>query len=281
MSGAGKSQVVSALEDIGYFCADNVPPRLLGKFAELSAESGGGIASIALVVDVRSRDMFSDLPRCLEELKANAFSFQTIFLDCGDATLQRRFKETRRRHPLLGDAAPALENAIRLEREMLAGVKARANFVIDTSLLSAAQLRTRVRDLFVTGLRQSMVVQCISFGFKYGLPVDSDLVFDVRCLPNPFYEESLRERTGLDEAVRNYVLGGPETQGLLPRLLSLIDYLLPLYRQEGKSQLVLSFGCTGGRHRSVVFTELLAAHLTEKGFPASVTHRDISVTGRG
>lgn len=275
MSGAGKSQAVTALEDIGYYCVDNVPPRLLLKFAELPEQSRGAISKVALVVDVRSRAMFADYAACLEELRASSYRYQTLFLDCDAPTLVRRYKETRRRHPLLSDGMNSVEEAIRLEREMLEGAKAAADFAIDTSQMSAGQLKGRVRELFLEGMRQSMVVSCVSFGFKYGLPNDSDLVFDVRCLPNPFYVAELRDKTGLDKPVREYVLGQQQASGLWERLRALIDYLLPLYIQEGKSQLVVSFGCTGGKHRSVVFAQLLAAHLREQGASVHVNHRDI------
>jgi len=280
MSGAGKSQAVDALEDIGYYCVDNVPPSLLYKFVELPAQSGGKISQIALVVDVRSKDMFADYFICLEGLRTAGYRFQILFLDCSDEVLTRRFKETRRRHPLLNDDNAQVGNAIREERGLLQRTRDSADMIIDTSLLSAGQLKSRVQDLFATGVagQPHMTVNCMSFGFKYGLPADSDLVFDVRCLPNPFYVEELRPQTGLQEAVREYVLSFPQAQGLVPHLLGFIDYLIPLYIQEGKSQLVVSVGCTGGRHRSVVFCQLLADHLAGKGFRVSTNHRDI---GRG
>jgi UPF0042 nucleotide-binding protein len=280
MSGAGKTQAINALEDIGYFCVDNVPPRLLGKFSELMAESDGKVPRVALVVDVRSKELFADYIACLRELRAGNVNLITLFLDCDDAALRNRYKETRRRHPLIGDEISSIEDAIRLERSMLGAAKARADYTIDTSLIGATQLRSRVRDLFLGGVRQSMMVQCLSFGFKYGVPVDSDLLFDVRCLPNPFYVEELREKTGLDDAVRDYVLGSLPAQGLLTRLYELVDYLIPLYIQEGKSQLTISIGCTGGKHRSVVFAELMAAHLGAGNTGVHVTHRDISLSSR-
>ena len=277
ISGAGKSQAINALEDIGYYCVDNVPPPLIEKFAELSAESGDKIPRIALVVDVRSKDMFTEYIKCLEDLKNGNYHFRTLFLDCNDATLLRRYKETRRRHPLMNSGISSIEEAIKTERSMLSAAKAKADFAIDTSLMTAIQLRSRLHDLFEGGVQQTMLVQCTSFGYKYGTPADSDLLFDVRCLPNPFYVNELRNKTGLDEDVKDYVMSFEQTQGLIPKLLSLIDYLMPLYVQEGKSQLVISVGCTGGKHRSVVLTELLAAHLSQNGTAAHVAHRDISV----
>ncbi|MDL2233505.1 RNase adapter RapZ [Ruminococcaceae bacterium OttesenSCG-928-L11] len=274
MSGAGKSQAVNALEDMGFYCVDNVPPSLLSKFAELPAESQGKITRIALVVDVRSRGMFSDLLHCLDDLTASRYEYSLLFLDCDEKVLATRYKETRRRHPLLGDSSSVPE-AITAEKAMLAPVREAADFIIDTSLVGVAQLKNRIRELFSNGSTGSMVVTCMSFGFKYGIPVDSDLVFDVRCLPNPFYIDSLRELTGLDAPVREYVLGNDDALSLRDKLLDLFDMLIPLYIREGKSQLVVSMGCTGGKHRSVVFAEALTRHLSAKGISTGTTHRDI------
>ena len=275
MSGAGKSQAINALEDMGYYCVDNIPPRLITKFAELPAQSEDKISRIALVVDVRSHELFSEYSQCLDDLKAQNFPYKTLFLDCDSPTLLNRYKETRRRHPLQDEAASSIEQSITTERMLLAAAKERADFAVDTSRLSAAQLRAKVRDIFLRDIRQSMVVNCSSFGFKHGIPTDCDLLFDVRCLPNPFYVDELREQTGLDSAVRNFVLNTKQAQGLIPKLFDLVDYLIPLYVQEGKSQLVVGIGCTGGHHRSVVFCELLTAHLTEQGVSVTASHRDI------
>lgn len=280
MSGAGKTQVINALEDVGYYCVDNVPPRLVSKFVELPNQSDGKINRIALVVDVRSLDMFNEYFACMNELREAKYAFKTLFMDCDDRVLVTRYKETRRRHPLLSEQVTTVEKAIALERGMLGAARAQADFVVDTSLSSAIQVKSRIRDLFSTDLFGSMRVLCTSFGFKYGLPPDADLVFDVRCLPNPFYEEDLRDKTGLDEPVREFVMKHPQAVGLVPKLLDLIDYLLPLYMKEGKSQLVVAVGCTGGRHRSVVFTQILSDHLTKKGVPVSINHRDMGVYGR-
>ncbi len=275
MSGAGKSQAINAMEDMGYYCVDNIPPRLITKFAELPAQSEDKISRIALVVDVRSHELFSEYNQCLDELDAQSFPYKTLFLDCDNATLLNRYKETRRRHPLQDEGNASIEQAIIRERILLTAAKERADFVVDTSHLSASQLRAKVRDIFLRDIRQSMVVNCSSFGFKNGIPTDCDLLFDVRCLPNPFYVEELREQSGLDSAVRNFVLSSKPAQGLIPKLFDLVDYLIPLYIQEGKSQLVIGIGCTGGRHRSVVFCEMLAAHLAEQGVSVTASHRDI------
>lgn len=275
MSGAGKSQAINALEDMGYYCVDNVPPRLLAKFAELPGQSQGTISRVALVVDVRSHGMFSDFLSCLEELRSGGFLLRVLFLDCDDKVLQTRYKETRRRHPLQSDELSSVRDAILREREMLEPAWQSADYTVDSSMLSVTQLKNRVRELFANEESHSMRVTCMSFGFKYGIPVDSDLVFDVRCLPNPFYVDELKHRVGTEEPVRAFVMGYEAAQGLSDRLLSLFDYLIPLYIQEGKSQLVVSMGCTGGKHRSVVFAERLGKHFREKGISVGISHRDI------
>lgn len=280
MSGAGKSQAVDALEDLGYYCVDNVPPLLLSKFAEISRQSGGKLSRIALVVDVRSRDMFAEYRNCLDDLRNANYGFKTLFLDCDDATLIKRYKETRRRHPLTGGDGSPMGQAIREERILLESARQDADFLIDTTLITAVQLKNRIQELFSGGVGTSMMISCMSFGYKHGIPVDADLVFDVRCLPNPFYIDGLREQTGQDAAVRDYVLGFEQAQGLVPRLYDLLDYLIPLYIQEGKSQLVLGFGCTGGKHRSVTFAELLAEHFRQDGYTVNIIHRDIKLPNK-
>ena len=277
MSGAGKTQAVNALEDIGYYCVDNIPPRLITKFAELPGDSGNRINKVALVVDMRSQELFSEYAHCLDELARQQIPHKTLFLDCGDSELFNRYKETRRRHPLHSEGQPDIGSAIARERKLLAAAKERAHFVVDTTRMGATQLRARVREIFLEDPTGAMVVVCSSFGFKNGIPSDSDLLFDVRCLPNPFYLDELRPLTGLNSSVRDYVLGSIPAKGLIPKLLDLVDYLIPLYRQEGKSQLVVSIGCTGGQHRSVAFCELLAVHLAKSGIPAKAIHRDIQV----
>jgi len=279
MSGAGKSQAINSLEDIGYYCVDNIPPRLVTKFAELPSQPGNQINKIALVVDVRSQELFSEYAHCLDELSGQKFPYKTLFLDCNNSALFNRYKETRRRHPLMEDDSLTLDQAITRERLLLAAAKERADYMVDTSHMSAGDLRARIREMFSRGSGGSMLVVCKSFGFKHGIPSDSDLLFDVRCLPNPFYVDELRASTGLDDPVRDFVLGNRQARGLVPKLFNLVDYLIPLYVQEGKSQLVVSIGCTGGRHRSVAFCELLAGHLMKEGTPAKTLHRDIGIGG--
>ena len=275
MSGAGKSQAANALEDIGFYCVDNIPPQLITKFVGLHLDAGEHGGKIALVVDMRSRQLFSEYALCLDELEERRISFKTLFLDCADNQLMTRYKETRRRHPLTQEEAPDIERAIAKERLLLSTARERADFVLDTSRMGAGELRTRVRDMFLGDAKDGMVVVCTSFGYKHGTPADCDLLFDVRCLPNPFYEDKLKELTGLEGPVRDFILDSWEAQGLVPKLFDLVDYLIPLYIREGKSQLVVGIGCTGGRHRSVVLCQLLAGHLEKKGLPVKVRHRDI------
>ncbi len=280
MSGAGKSEVVDCLEDLGYYCVDNVPPVLLTKFAELSAQSHGAISDIALVVDSRSRAMFADFQNGLDSLKKLGYTYKTLLLDCSDAVLIHRFKETRRLHPLLSEKVESLDLAIKEERNLLQFVREAADYVVDTSEVTRSQLKTIVVQLFSSEAHGNMAITCSSFGFKHGLPPDSDLVFDVRCLPNPFYIPELRDKTGLHPEVRDYVLSSKQAQGLIPRLFDLLDYLIPQYIQEGKSRLVISFGCTGGKHRSVVFAEILAEHLRSQKLAPATFHRHINLANK-
>ena len=274
MSGAGKSQAVNALEDIGFYCVDNVPPELLIRFAALGTQPEEKMGRIALVVDTRSRGLFADFLSHLDELHHARIPFKLLFLDCSDEVIARRYKETRRRHPLQADSGMPIAQAILEEREMLQQAVQNADFVIDTTLMTSAQLKLRVHEMFARGREGALLVTCMSFGFKHGIPHDADLVFDVRCLPNPFYVDELREKTGLDSDVYEYVMKHEQAQELAARLRSLLDYLIPLYIQEGKSQLVIAFGCTGGKHRSVTFAELFAQYLQRPNLDIRRTHRD-------
>ena len=276
LSGAGKSQAVNILEDLGYYCVDNIPPRLLLTFADMGEKMRETVPMMAIVVDARGKEMFKEFMTVLDELREKGCAYKILFLDCEDHEIINRYKQTRRRHPLLGDAYPTLEQAIGLERQILSQAKERADYVIDSTLLSTSQLKEQINSLFENEKSSRFIVTCMSFGFKYGIPTDADLVFDVRCLPNPFYIPELKPLSGLDKGVQDYVMGCPQSQGLMERLTDLIDYLLPLYRDEEKrSRLVIAVGCTGGRHRSVTFAERLAEHLREQGLPLSVNHRDI------
>ena len=276
LSGAGKSRAIDALEDIGFYCIDNMPPKLISKFAEICLQSDGKLERVAIVTDVRGGELFQGLFEELDLLKEQGFAYKLLFLDASDAVLMTRYKETRRKHPLVGMIDGSIENAIRTERALLKPARERADYIIDTSLLSAAQLRERIANIFLDNISNSMLINCMSFGFKYGPAVEADLVFDVRCLPNPFYIDELKQKTGLDAEVRDYVMEWPQSQELLAKLKDLIDFLLPLYLDEGKSQLVVAVGCTGGKHRSVTFTEMLYKHLSEQGKKVTVNHRDIN-----
>lgn len=276
MSGAGKSRAVDALEDIGYYCVDNLPPVLLAQFAELFSRSKEQVQRVALIVDSRGAAGVEDFDKGLKDMRAREISYRVMFLDCEDEVLVRRYKETRRRHPLtdIGDAS--VSEAIIRERRLLEHIKLVADYLIDTSNLTSAQLREQIVQMFLENPDTAMTIQCMSFGFKYGAPHEADITLDVRCFPNPFYVDELKHRTGLDKEVRDYVLACEESREFEKRMFSLIDYMLPLYRNEGKSQLVIAIGCTGGKHRSVTFTEELAAHLKEQGIHAIINHRDIS-----
>lgn len=274
MSGAGKSQAVHALEDIGFYCVDNMPPMLLKKFAHLCSHSAEPIQRVALVTDVRSGSNFETLLQALSHLKAEGQPCRILFLDCADEVLCRRFKETRRRHPLVGES-DRVEDALAAERRLLQPLADRADYRLDTSRLSTSQLRQQVQALFLDEPEAAMSVHCLSFGFKYGFPAEADVMLDVRCFPNPFYVPELKHKTGLDPEVRQFVLTPAETQGFLDRLYALVDYLLPLYTGEGKTQLVIAIGCTGGKHRSVAITEALAEHIRATQHRVLVSHRDI------
>ncbi len=275
LSGAGKSRAVDALEDIGFYCVDNIPPKLIPTFYDLCEKAGDTFSRVAVVTDIRGGDMFSSLFETLDDLKNEDKHYRILFLDANDFVLINRFKETRRKHPLAENHLGSLEQAVKLEREILRPVREKADYIIDTSFLSPAQLKERICNLFLGDASQALMVHCVSFGFKYGIPTEADLVFDVRCLPNPFYIEELKNLTGLDEPVYSYVMKWEQTKGVVQRLISLIDYMLPLYCDEGKSQLVIAIGCTGGKHRSVALAQLLYDHLLENGQRASVNHRDI------
>lgn len=275
LSGAGKTRAINALEDIGFFCADNIPPKLIETFYEMTQQSHGALSHVAVVTDIRGGDMFSALLSTLDRMDTEHKEYKVLFLDANDYVLINRFKETRRKHPLADNCLGSLEQAVKLERDVLRPVKERADYVIDTSYLSPAQLKERISSLFLGDASDAMKIHCISFGFKFGMPTEADLVFDVRCLPNPFYVEDLKHLTGLDKPVQDYVLQSKETQGFVSRLFSLVDYMIPLYCNEGKSQLVIAIGCTGGHHRSVTLAQVLYEHLMGQDLRASVNHRDI------
>lgn len=275
LSGAGKTQAMHSMEDIGFFCVDNLPPALIPVFYDLCLKSESAMDRVAVVTDTRGGELFKAFFTAAESLNQDGRAFRILFLDAADNILVRRFKETRRRHPLSADFGGSLEQAVRLERDMLRPLRENSDFVIDTGGLSPAQLKSRISELFLTSASDSLAVHCISFGFKFGIPMEADLVMDVRCLPNPFYVQELRPKTGLDSDVRDYVMENDESRGFVTRNTGLLDYLLPLYEKEGKSQLVVAVGCTGGHHRSVALAQYTRDYLAAKGLKASVTHRDM------
>lgn len=276
MSGAGKSRVIETMEDIGYYCVDNMPTKLISKFTQLAEQSNGDICKMALVVDSRAGDMFKELSTELDELDKKEIKYKILFLDCQENVLLRRYKETRRKHPLLDDVHPSLECAIKEEKILLEDAKKRANYIIDTTYLTTSQLKQKINNIFLDNISSSILINTMSFGFKYGYPSEADLVFDVRCLPNPFYIPQLKEKTGLNHEVSDYVMKWEQSQKLYDKLKDLIDFLIPLYINEGKTQLVIAFGCTGGKHRSVTFAEKLYSHLKDKNNRVIVNHRDIT-----
>lgn len=277
LSGSGKSGAVNALEDIGYYCIDNIPPQLIPKFADICMQSNGQMDKVAIVTDIRGGDMFYQLDGGLEYLRHSGPDVKILFLDASDDVLLKRYKETRRRHPLDEQCHGSLLSAITKERSVLSGIREAADYYIDTSDMTMAQLRDTVTDLFMDNPDDRMAVKVMSFGFKYGMCREADIVLDVRCLPNPYYIPELKKHTGLESCVRDYVMSFEQSKELEKKLRDLIDFLLPLYRHEGKTSLVIAFGCTGGKHRSVTFAENMHTYLEEKGVRTRVTHRDIEV----
>lgn len=275
MSGAGKTLALHALEDMGYFCVDNLPPRLLRTLVDLCSQSRQPIAKVALVADIRGGEFFRDLTDAIKRLRADGYKVSVFFLEASDEVLVHRYKETRRRHPLSDEERDLLQ-AIQAEREQLAEIRAIAEEVIDTSWLTPQQLRDEILRRLQLGDGTTMLVKVVSFGFKYGVPVDADLVFDVRFLPNPNYDPKLRPLTGSSEPVKKFVLEQAETKEFLSRLKALLEFSLPLYRREGKSYLTIAVGCTGGRHRSVALAEAIAEIVKSQGFNCSVLHRDVN-----
>ena len=274
MSGAGKTIALKMLEDIGFYCVDNLPISLVDKFVQLVSE-GTSIEKAALGLDIRSGEELGNLDEILENWRRSNVDVQVLFLDANDAVLIKRYKETRRTHPLAG--AGRLENGIEKEREKLAFLKREADYIIDTSMLLTRELRKELEKIFLQDARyKNMYVTVLSFGFKYGIPEDADLVFDVRFLPNPYYDEHIRPLTGQVQAVREYVMQGGTADAFLKKLYDMIDFLLPNYINEGKNQLVIAVGCTGGKHRSVTIARALYEHLEAVGeYGIRIDHRDI------
>ena len=277
MSGAGRTEAAKVLEDHGYYVIDNLPPALVEKVVELASNPGSSVERLALVADVRGREFFPELAHAIEQLRRSRRDVRLLFLEANDDTLVRRFEASRRRHPLSeGAEAEGVADGIARERAILLELRGMADLVIDTSDLNVHELRDRIGGAFGTPGSGAMHVVLTSFGYKYGLPRDADLVMDVRFLPNPHWVEELRPYTGLDEPVRRYVLEQPATQPFLTRFRDLLDIVVPGYVGEGKRYLTIAVGCTGGKHRSIVIAEEVAAHLrATTGLPVSVDHRDV------
>jgi UPF0042 nucleotide-binding protein len=273
MSGAGKSQAMKAMEDIGYYCMDNLPPALLPKFAELCYQSKRTIDKVAVVVDIRGGIFFEDLFKGLEDLEEKSIKYRILFLDAEDSVLIKRYKELRRPHPLNPNGR--IIEGIGQERVLLEEVKNKADYKIDTSKLTIGMLKEEISKIFVEGKElRRLTISVVSFGFKHGILLDADLVFDVRFIPNPYYIPELRDLTGEDTNVKDYVFAWEQTKTFVKKLLDMLEFLIPYYIKEGKTQLIIGIGCTGGKHRSVAIANKIEDKLKEKGHRAIVNHRD-------
>jgi len=273
LSGSGKSTALRALEDIGFFCVDNLPVVLLSKFLEIQSDPAKEISQVAMVMDLREQAFLEKYPRIFVRLKEKGFRIELLFFDAADETILRRFSETRRTHPLV--PLGSIVDGIRLEREKLAPLRQMADRVIDTTSCNVHQLKDVVQRHFRSALARSPVIHVTSFGYRYGLPADADMVLDVRFLPNPHFVEELRSCDGHDSRVRDYVLESEGGRTFVTKLFDLMAFLIPLYEKEGKSRFNIALGCTGGHHRSVVTANLLGAYFAEKGYPVHIAHRDI------
>ena len=276
LSGAGKSKVATFLEDMGFYCVDNLPAPLIPPLAELCMASPGKYDRVALVMDIRGGQTFEAPFAALAQLEEMNCAYKILFVEATAETIIKRYKETRRSHPLAKEGR-TLPQAVELERAAMEEVRRRASYIIDTTALSTAKLRGEILRLFgEPGAMPGMSVSVVSFGFKHGIPIEADLVFDVRCLPNPFYIAELRDQTGLDEGIRSFLFGYRQTADLIKHLEDMLSFLLPLYVEEGKTALVIAVGCTGGHHRSVFITHALADFIRQKGYPISENHRDMT-----
>lgn len=272
MSGAGKTVAVQSLEDLGYYCVDNMPPTLLPTFWDLLKESGK-ITKIALVIDLRSREFFDELTNVMATMdNTQMITTRILFLEADDSVLVSRYKETRRNHPLATHGR--VSEGIALEREMLRDLRSRAQIIINTSNITPRQLREKLMERFATNKQSVFHVQVVSFGFKYGAPIDADVLMDVRFLPNPHYIPELRPLTGLNQEVYDYVMKQPETQNFYTKFVDLIEFCLPGYKKEGKASVVIGIGCTGGQHRSIALAERIGNHLRNSGYDTEISHRD-------
>lgn len=273
LSGSGKSEVMKSFEDMDFYCVDNLPPTLIVNFAEICHQAGSILDKVALGIDIRGMKFFEDLHESLKKLKKENFPFEVLFLDCEDQTLIKRYKMTRRNHPLASDKQ--IPEAIKLERDILNPLKKIASYIIDTTNMKPKDLKEEISKIYSTGeTKTKLTISVLSFGFKHGIPMDSDLVFDVRFLPNPYYVEELRNKTGEDKEVRDYVMNSDISIEFYKKLSDMIDFLIPQYVEEGKHHLVISIGCTGGRHRSVTIANLISEEIQNKGYRVVKKHRD-------
>ncbi|MDP4132785.1 MAG: RNase adapter RapZ [Bacillota bacterium] len=273
ISGAGKTQAIHCMEDMGYYCIDNLPPILIDKFADICRHSAGKLEKVALVMDLRGGYLFEQMETELQTLRKNGYEYEILFLDCSDDTLIKRYKETRRKHPLAGEGN--VMEGIEKERELLAPIKAMSDHIVDTSNMPLSGLKKRLMNLYSAGSEQgTLEIEVESFGFKFGMALDADLVFDVRFLPNPFYEPELKHLNGTDKSVADYVFASEITKTFTDKLADMMDFLVPNYSDEGKTNLVIAIGCTGGRHRSVAIAEWLGCYLMKAGYKVNTSHRD-------
>ena len=274
LSGAGKSKAMDCLEDLGYYCVDNMPPMLIDSFINLTSGDSSNVEKAAFAIDIRVGDLFSDIEKSLDELTAKGIEYKILFLEASERVLIRRFNETRRKHPLAEDKSTV--NGIRKEKELLKSLRDRADYVIDTSNMKVARLWEEIKDLMTCGeSEKTFIVNVFSFGYKHGAPLSADMIFDMRFIPNPYYVKSLKPLTGNNKKVRDFVMRQEVTQEFLDKLEPLIDYLIPFYMKEGKYSLNLAFGCTGGHHRSVATANEVAERLRQKGRRVTLEHRDL------
>ena len=273
LSGAGKSQAANCLEDLGYYCIDNMPPSLIKNFMMLAINQKSSIEKAAFVIDIRGGEFFDEINPCLQDLKLMGLDYRILFLEASDEALIRRFNETRRQHPLSAGGENLL--GINREREVLASIRSISNFVIDTSNMKAAKLREEIKALFGKGEEATFVLNLFSFGFKHGIPLEADMVLDVRFIPNPYYVPSLKKLTGNSKKIQDYVLKFPETQSFISTVEKMLNEMIPCYIREGKYHLNLAFGCTGGQHRSVTMANVFAEKFKEQGIRITIDHRDL------
>ncbi len=276
MSGAGKSQAANTLEDMGYYCVDNIPPLIIPSLIDLFNDNNNGFNNLAIVTDIRGGELFNDIIDVLHNLTDKNIDYKILFLNSDNDVIIRRYKENRRKHPLCITENISISEAVKKEKEILREIAKKADYVIDTSYTSPTQLKEQISNIFMADRRESMEIQCMSFGYKYGIPAEADLVFDVRNLPNPFYDTALRSHTGKEQIIRDFVMNSQDSVTYLEKIKDMLGFLIPLYIKEGKTQLVIAFGCTGGKHRSVTFTELVYDYLNDNKYFAVKLHRDIS-----